>query len=271
MPSHGRRGPWLQRQAAASSASHPAPRTARMSTTAAADATVGVVIVDHGSRRKASNEMLEEFGKLYQQTTQRSVVEIAHMEIAEPTIEQAIGGHPACCLQLCFAVCPMLVYPLNGMHYRTYASWQCCKLLLTTSGARAGKCISRGAKHVVIAPYFLSKGRHIQDDIPALVKEASEKYPTVPLVIADPIGEWLVCCTAHAGAAGPCMAGAAWWLEPHGAPSPSAMHAAGAAGMLSPTALTRCILRATQQPAQPMPVWCHHQLSQTHCCDQTEP
>jgi hypothetical protein len=110
VPTQGRRGPWLQRQTAATSAIHPSPRTIRLSTAAAADATVGVVIVDHGSRRKASNEMLEEFGKLYQQTTQRSVVEIAHMELAEPTIEQAIGGHPACCLQRCFAVTCWLVY-----------------------------------------------------------------------------------------------------------------------------------------------------------------
>ena len=34
---------------------------------------------------------IEQFGKLYQETTGASVVEVAHMEIAEPTIEQAIG------------------------------------------------------------------------------------------------------------------------------------------------------------------------------------
>lgn len=52
---------------------------------------VGVVIVDHGSRKKASNEMLVDFGELYQRVTGAQVVEIAHMELAEPTIEQAIG------------------------------------------------------------------------------------------------------------------------------------------------------------------------------------
>jgi hypothetical protein len=31
------------------------------------------------------------FGLLYQQVTGAEVVEIAHMEIAEPTIEQAVG------------------------------------------------------------------------------------------------------------------------------------------------------------------------------------
>jgi len=53
--------------------------------------TCGIVIVDHGSRRKASNDMLEEFCHLYQQITQQPIVEPAHMEIAEPTIAQAVG------------------------------------------------------------------------------------------------------------------------------------------------------------------------------------
>ncbi len=52
---------------------------------------VGVVIVDHGSRKKASNDMLHEFGALYQRLTGRAIVEVAHMEIAPPTIADAIG------------------------------------------------------------------------------------------------------------------------------------------------------------------------------------
>ena len=55
---------------------------------------VGVVIVDHGSRKKDSNLMLNEFGRLYEEVTGAPVVEIAHMELAEPTIEQAIGECP---------------------------------------------------------------------------------------------------------------------------------------------------------------------------------
>lgn len=53
----------------------------------------------------------------------------------------------------------------------------------------AGRCVAAGAKHVVVAPYFLSKGRHIQDDIPALVAAAQEQYPDVRCSIADPIGK----------------------------------------------------------------------------------
>lgn len=49
------------------------------------------MIVDHGSRKKASNDMLIEFGDLYGKVTGHEIVEIAHMEIAQPTILEAIG------------------------------------------------------------------------------------------------------------------------------------------------------------------------------------
>eukprot|EP00877_Chromochloris_zofingiensis_P002850 jgi/Chrzof1/12566/UNPLg00519.t1 len=51
-----------------------------------------------------------------------------------------------------------------------------------------GRCVAQGAKAVIVAPYFLSRGRHIQDDIPALVSEAQHKWPHVKCTIAAPIG-----------------------------------------------------------------------------------
>lgn len=62
--------------------------------------------------------------------------------------------------------------------------------------APAGRCVEAGASRVVVAPYFLSRGRHIQDDIPALVAAAREQYPGVTCSIADPIG---VCVSPAAG------------------------------------------------------------------------
>jgi len=56
-----------------------------------APAAVGVVIVDHGSRAKASNDMLLEFVDLYRATTGQPIVEPAHMELAEPSIADAVG------------------------------------------------------------------------------------------------------------------------------------------------------------------------------------
>ena len=52
-------------------------------------AVVGVIIVDHGSRRRESNEMLHEATARFAAQSQFSIVEPAHMELAEPTIAQA--------------------------------------------------------------------------------------------------------------------------------------------------------------------------------------
>ena len=51
-----------------------------------------------------------------------------------------------------------------------------------------GKCASAGATTIIIAPYFLSRGRHIQEDIPALVAAAQQQHPGVKCIVADPIG-----------------------------------------------------------------------------------
>ena len=56
-------------------------------------------------------------------------------------------------------------------------------------GEAVAKCASEGYKKVVIAPYFLSRGRHITTDIPAIVAEAQKAHPEVACVIAEPIGE----------------------------------------------------------------------------------
>ena len=75
------------------------------------------------------------------QTTGRQIVEGAHMELASPSIADAVA-----------------------------------------------KCAAAGAKEVIIAPYFLSRGRHIQEDIPALVAEAQQQHPGLHCRVAEPIG-----------------------------------------------------------------------------------
>lgn len=85
--------------------------------------------------------MLFEFAELYQRVTRRPLVEVAHMELAEPTIEQAVA-----------------------------------------------RCVAAGASRVIVAPYFLSRGRHVQHDIPELVAAAAAAHPEVECVIAEPIG-----------------------------------------------------------------------------------
>jgi len=52
---------------------------------------IGVILVDHGSKRDEANAMLEDVAQLFRGTTGARIVEIAHMELAEPTIAQAFA------------------------------------------------------------------------------------------------------------------------------------------------------------------------------------
>lgn len=51
--------------------------------------TVGLVVVDHGSRRHESNVMLERMAEMIAEVVPYPIVEPAHMEIAEPSIQTA--------------------------------------------------------------------------------------------------------------------------------------------------------------------------------------
>ncbi len=51
--------------------------------------TTGVVIVDHGSKRKQSNDMLLQVVELFRGYCDYAIVEPAHMELAEPSIATA--------------------------------------------------------------------------------------------------------------------------------------------------------------------------------------
>lgn len=123
---------------------------------------LGIVIVDHGSRREDSNRMLEEFVKRYAAFSGQPIVEAAHMELAEPSIATAFG-----------------------------------------------RCVARGARRVVVAPYFLLPGRHWDQDIPNLTAAAAREHPAVEYLVAAPIGlhpmmlnvvqARIEHCLAHAG------------------------------------------------------------------------
>ena len=51
----------------------------------------GVIIVDHGSRRTASNEMLQTAVERFANDSEYSIVEPAHMELASPDIADAFA------------------------------------------------------------------------------------------------------------------------------------------------------------------------------------
>lgn len=52
---------------------------------------LGVVVVDHGSRRAASNELLNEVVAMFERVSSMPIVEPAHMELAEPSIAAAFA------------------------------------------------------------------------------------------------------------------------------------------------------------------------------------
>jgi sirohydrochlorin ferrochelatase len=51
--------------------------------------TIGVIVVDHGSKKSAANDQLLEVTDLFRRVAGVAIVEPAHMELAEPTIVQA--------------------------------------------------------------------------------------------------------------------------------------------------------------------------------------
>src|SRR5262245_5161934 len=104
-------------------------------------AKLGIIIVDHGSRRAESNEMLLKVVEQFARATLYEIVEPAHMEIAEPSIATAFA-----------------------------------------------RCVDRGARTIVVHPYFLLPGRHWDEDIPALAGAAAAAHPGISYVVTAPLG-----------------------------------------------------------------------------------
>jgi sirohydrochlorin ferrochelatase len=102
---------------------------------------LGIILVDHGSRREESNAMLLEVVRNFAESSGHAIVEPAHMELAEPSIATAFD-----------------------------------------------RCVERGARTVVVFPYFLLPGRHWNEDIPRLTAAAAKKHPGVRFLVTAPFG-----------------------------------------------------------------------------------
>lgn len=50
---------------------------------------VGIIVVDHGSKRQESNSLLMDVVRMFRESSVYQIVEPAHMELAEPTIQAA--------------------------------------------------------------------------------------------------------------------------------------------------------------------------------------
>jgi len=49
-------------------------------------------------------------------------------------------------------------------------------------------CVSKGANHIVVHPYFLAPGRHSTQDIPRMVMDAASSHPGVSYKVTEPLG-----------------------------------------------------------------------------------
>ena len=49
-------------------------------------------------------------------------------------------------------------------------------------------CRQRGAKNIVVFPYFLAAGRHVQDDIPLEVASFASNHPEITVDISPHLG-----------------------------------------------------------------------------------
>ena len=49
------------------------------------------------------------------------------------------------------------------------------------------RLVGRGARRIVVIPYFLTLGTHLERDLPALVKSTGQHYKNVELVVTPPL------------------------------------------------------------------------------------
>jgi sirohydrochlorin ferrochelatase len=53
--------------------------------------------------------------------------------------------------------------------------------------AAAGLLIARGARRIVVIPYFLTLGTHMQRDLPRLARDASQTHGGIEIQITSPL------------------------------------------------------------------------------------
>lgn len=53
----------------------------------------------------------------------------------------------------------------------------------------AAELVQGGATQVTIVPMFLGTGRHVREDLPALVRQLEAAHPAVSFVLQKPVGE----------------------------------------------------------------------------------
>jgi len=103
---------------------------------------LGVILVDHGSRREESNRLLEDVVAHFADASGLTIVEPAHMELAEPSIATAFAR---CVARGSKTVVVFPYFLLPGRH------WYEDIPRLTAEAARSHP----GVKYLVTAPFGL--------------------------------------------------------------------------------------------------------------------
>lgn len=49
-------------------------------------------------------------------------------------------------------------------------------------------CVARGARRIVLYPYFLYAGAHVLEDLPAEMSVAARRHPGLEMVLGTPLG-----------------------------------------------------------------------------------
>jgi sirohydrochlorin ferrochelatase len=124
--------------------------------------TVGVVVVDHGSRRDEANRRHEEFVEEWRLQGPYPIVEAAHMELVEPSIGTAFDACVAAGATT-VVIAPYFLWPGNhwdrdipalageaaarhpGIHYLVAAPLGPHPLLLDVVGQRVDHCLAHAA------------------------------------------------------------------------------------------------------------------------------
>jgi sirohydrochlorin ferrochelatase len=105
---------------------------------------IGLIIVDHGSRRRESNDLLLEVVEAYRRQSGWRIVEPAHMELAEPSIATAFARCVEQGAKL-IAVFPYFLGP--GRHWS--------EDIPRLAAEAASPYAERGVRHLVTAPLGL--------------------------------------------------------------------------------------------------------------------
>jgi sirohydrochlorin ferrochelatase len=100
-----------------------------------------ILLIAHGSRRAEANADLAHMAARLAERVSDPIVEIAYLELAEPTIPQGLA-----------------------------------------------RCVERGADAIRMAPYFLSAGAHVTEDLRAFQQAFMAAHPQISCRLCPPLG-----------------------------------------------------------------------------------